>query len=229
MSHRLALLAILLAFAVPAFAHAQEATPPATPFTGETYIGMTADRLMAVAVVIGEETEDGQEVRAYLCDGTERNHWLIGSISGETIDAGAEGGALLIATRAGRTMTGTMFNPLGQPLPFTATRAEGAAGLYAVTLAEDGEVRGESAEGRVLIGREAMELADGSRLIAALIEQPDGTAKAIAVIASADAAGEQRWIVQADGSVIGGFQRDAGTGFAVGDGSVRVTDGASNT
>ena len=45
----------------------------------------------------------------------------------------------------------------------------------------------------------------------------------------ADAAGEQRWIVQADGSVIGGFRRDFGAGYARGEGSLPVTDGTSNT
>jgi hypothetical protein len=230
MPYRRALLVILLALIAPVASRAQEATPsPAAAFTGETFVGMTADGQVAIAVVIGEETNEGRDVRAYLCDGSARNDWLLGGMSGERLDAEAENGTSLIATRNGLVMTGTIFSPTGQPLLFTATRASGAAGLFAVTLDADGVVTGTSAEGRALAGRVAMELSDGSRLIAALIEQPDGTAKAVAAIATADAAGEQRWIVQMDGSITGGFRRDAGTGFAKGDGSIQITDGTSNT
>lgn len=64
-------------------------------------------------------------------------------------------------------------------------------------------------------------------LVAALVEQPDGIGQAIVRIALADVAGEQRWINRADGSVVGGSKAGIGSGFM--DGSVRISDGTSNT
>jgi hypothetical protein len=226
MPYRLALFVILLAAALPGLTRAQEASP--TPFTGETYVGVTADGQIAVAVVIGGNGEDA-EVRAYLCDGVRQNTWLTGSRNGDALDLSAESGAAIFATRGEQTVTGTILSPDGRPLPFIAGRATGPAGLFDVTLAEDGGIQGMSAEGRRLVGRVAMELADGSRLIAALIEQSDDRVRAVAAIASADAAGEQRWIVQTDGSITGGFKPDLGAGFTLGAGSARIIDGTSNT
>jgi hypothetical protein len=184
---------------------------------------------MAVAVIIGAGTGDGREVRVYICDGIQRNIWLVGRMTGDAVDAEADGGMSLSAKQGNKSITGSILTPNGQPVSFTADLATGPAGLYDVVIGEDGQIDGVATDGRRLFGRVAMELADGFLLIAALIEQPNGRMRAVSAIATADSAGEHRWIAQADGSVIGGAKREVGTGFAFGDGSVRIKDGSTNT
>lgn len=59
----------------------------------------------------------------------------------------------------------------------------------------------------------AGKLPDGTLLLAGAVALPDGGLRPLAVFATPDAAGEQRWIVLDDGRVTGGFKKGSGSGY----------------
>jgi hypothetical protein len=84
----------LLGPASPLSTVAQEATPAATPtpFTGETFVGETSDPDTFVAVVVadGDGGDTARQARAYLCNATTIDVWLIGVVAGDQLDLSSE-------------------------------------------------------------------------------------------------------------------------------------------
>jgi hypothetical protein len=216
-------------------ASAQEASPvPGTPepFHGDALLGWL---LYGTAVAI---VSTGSHARGYLCDGQKVNVWLEGTASGAPglggadLELRAEDGTRLTGVirgsweRGGWLEDGIVTWPDGRSEPVTAEDPESVppagsstdgypwiAGLYDVVVAEDGSVTGTSHWMLPLSGHTAMVLPDGSVLLAVLAEPLDGPTRAFATVATPDAGGAMRWIVQADGTTVGGGVPGWGSGF----------------
>lgn len=150
----------MLGAAWPTAGNAQESTPSAgavQPFSGETFVGPTSDPNAFVAIVIGDEDEDGREARAYLCNGADVIEWFDqGGLTGEgdgQLDLRTSDGARLAGTVSEATVTGEVTLPDGKLLTFEADHASGAEGLFTSTVETDGHVAGISAEGAQLEGQ----------------------------------------------------------------------------
>jgi hypothetical protein len=197
-------LLMLATFALPPMAVAQDTTTPvATPRVSgaDVYIGMASDDLTSVAIVV----DDDGEARAYLCDGSEVSHWLLGSVSAGTLALHAEDGATVSGQRAGDRVSGTATLPNGGELAFTTERASGVAGRYESALDNEGRLTGTSTDGRHIVGAvTGMRARNGETMVfAGLIETPDGTARAVAAVVDGEGGSVLRLIVQADGSIVG--------------------------
>lgn len=199
---------------------AQEATSTATPtpFTGETFVGRTSDPDTFVAVVVAEPAGNSEErqARAYLCNATMIDAWLVGTLAGDRLDLSAEDGAQLEATLGEVGMEGTATLANRTSLTFTAQRATGIAGLYTVTIEANGQLHGVSAAGGELTGR--VEAGGGtttpaprSRLVMTVItpESASVELQAAAVPTITPAAGTTRLIVLEDGQLRGKRTKDS--------------------
>ena len=206
----LCLAALLLSLLGPPSARAQEAPPtPPTPFPGTAFVGVTDDPTLFVAVVVG-----ASEARAYLCDGRGLVAWFTGEAGdGQELNLRAEDGGRLTAALGADRLRGQAELADGQTVAFTAEPATGMAGLYEVVVGADGRVVGAAAGGLRLEGVVAGALPDGSLLVAGAVALPDGGVRPLAVFATSDAEGAQRWIVLGDGRVTGGRKRGEGSGF----------------
>jgi hypothetical protein len=190
---------------------AQEATPVLRPpVAGATFIGVTSDPDTFVAVV--EPYAESEETQCYLCDGHDLSEWCTGPTR-DVVILQAEEGTTVTARLDAVAATGKVELPDGRLLSFVAERATGPAGLYDVELA-DGTVSGSARDGQRLVGQVVEKLADGRNLLAGTIAEAAGQLHAFATFVSADAAGEMRWIVLADGRVTGARKEGLGTGWA---------------
>lgn len=190
---------------------AQAATPAApavasTPFEGAAFVGTTDVPDLLFAVVLGTAAAG-----AYLCDGRGLVAWFTGG-SGERLVLSAQDGSRLIATVGADWVAGEAVLADGRTVSFAAERATGIAGLYEI-LIRAGRAAGAAAGGRRFDGVVAGTLPDGSLLLAGAVALPGGGLRPLAVFASADAAGTQRWIVLDDGRAAGAFKMGAGSGF----------------
>jgi hypothetical protein len=176
------------------------------PFDGKTFVGVTSDPGLFIALVAGPE-----EARGYLCNGTSSTVWCSGA-AGSTLHLHATNGDEMTAHSIAGTLQGEASLADGRTLSFTAAPATGIAGLYEIVIS-DGRVAGAAAGGRRLAGVVAGSLPDGTLLIAATVSTPDGGVRPLAVFSTPDAAGEQRWIVLDDGRVTGAFKSGRGSGF----------------
>jgi hypothetical protein len=228
----LALTVVLGSLALPLSAlpsAAQEATPAATPagtappFMGETYVGETSDPDTFVAVVVAE-AEDGEErqTRAYLCNATTIDVWLMGTLTEDRLDLQSEDGARLEAALGEAGVEGTATLADGTSLTFTTQPATGIAGLYTVTIGDDGQLAGISAtggqlDGQVETGAGTPEAAGASptaglRLVMRMTSPDGGTAELEAQATVADE-GSFRLIVLEDGRGRGRGKTKDGSGF----------------
>jgi hypothetical protein len=200
-----------------AHAHAglAQGSTPATPvpFEGDAYVGVTDMPDLFAAVVIGAE-----EARGYLCDGSSLITWFTGPATTPLALASEAGDAMSLASE-GEVMAGSVTLADGSLVSFTAAPATGIGGLYEVVV-EGMRAAGAAAGGLRLEAVVAGTLPDGMLLLAGAVALPEGGLRPLAVFASPDAAGVQRWIVLGDGRVTGGFKKGSGTGIA---------DGTSNT
>jgi hypothetical protein len=186
---------------------AQEATP-AAPLMGETFVGETSDADAFVAVVVAEPQagEEARQVRAYLCDAAENVAWFTGSASGEEVELSSEDGARLTAALTPAAVSGEITLANGGTLTFEAAPATGVAGLYTITLTDEGMVRGAAVDGQAqlegLVAAAplvAPDAEDGHYPIVLTIRRADGEAGAILGSVSASGAAEGRLIVLPDG------------------------------
>jgi hypothetical protein len=136
------LTAALLALALPAAMRAQDASPadqladvPEGPDTSVQYVGVVEGTEIYVAVV----DRGGGVFNVYLCDGNEIAVWLEGTGDAAGFEATAPEGATARGTIADGTASGTVTLTGEQSLPYSAARAELAAGLFERVAVEDGE------------------------------------------------------------------------------------------
>jgi len=193
---------------------AQASTPAApVPFEGDAYVGVTDRPDLFAAVVVNVD-----EARGYLCDGDSLIAWFTGPAT-TPMTLASEAGDTMSLTRDGEMMAGNVAFADGTSVRFTAAPATGIAGLYEIVV-EGRRAAGAAAGGLRLEAIVAGTLPDGMLLMAGAVALPEGGLRPLAVFASPDAAGVQRWIVLGDGRITGGFKKGSGAG---------ITDGSSNT
>src|SRR3990170_5064707 len=126
----------------------QEEQKDAPPVTG-SFVGEAPDEEAFVAIVAVSPEEEGNErdVRAYLCDGESVTEWFTGTAEGNELDLTSEGGARLEGNLSTEASTGTITLEDDTTLTYTADLARGVAGLYNVTISEEGRGRGTSETG----------------------------------------------------------------------------------
>lgn len=139
---------------------AEPAEPDGPQFPGEVVYAGTATESGGLAIAVAVK---GDEAAAYLCDGSEIEAWLTGSVDGSTVNiTAADDSAFLTATLRedgaieGEGETG------GQSFTFTLDVAEAPAGLYR------GEI-GDSTIGWIV-------LPDGNQV--GIATSPDGSGPA---------------------------------------------------
>ena len=174
------------------------------------------DSFVALVADEPQDGEEAREVRAYLCDGLTINEWFRGSVTGDDLDLSSENEVRLKGQLTSDAATGTFTNLNGDSVPFEASPATGIAGLYNVTLSDDGTLSGTSERGGQLEGQLGDQLQDGSYPVSGTITSPDGETQDFEAFASPEASGNLRWIALPDGRIRGGFQQGQGAGFGGG-------------
>jgi hypothetical protein len=190
----------------------QEEEESAPPVMG-TFVGKASDEDALVAIVAASPDEaEGQErdVRAYLCDGKRVSEWFTGKADGNELNLLSEGGARLEGNLSPEVSTGTITLKDDRTLTYTADLATGIAGLYNVTVSNEGRVRGTSETGGLLEGQigeeplEEPEEKEGAYLITGTITSPDGQTLDWGVLsASGPTENEYRYVVLEDGQIRG--------------------------
>jgi hypothetical protein len=196
----------------------QEEQKDAPPVTGN-FVGEAPDEEAFVALVAASPEEEGQErdVRAYLCDGESISEWFTftGTAEGNELNLTSEGGARLEGNLATEASTGTITLEDDRTLTYTAELARGVAGLYNVTLSEEGGVRGTSETGGLLEGQlgeeDEMRGEEQVRPISGTFTSDEGEEVGFEAFGREADPGEYRWIVLEEG-LAKGAKRDARTG-----------------
>jgi hypothetical protein len=183
----------------------EQSAPPATG----TFVGEASDEDAFVAIVAASpDEEEGQErdVRAYLCDGEGVTEWFTGRAEGNELNLTSEGDALLEGNLSTEASTGTITLEEDRTLTYTAELARGVAGLYNVTISEEGRVRGTSETGGLVegqLGGEAEMRGEEARLIIGTFTSAEGQEVGLEVFGREPDADEYRWIVLEDGEAKG--------------------------
>ena len=195
----------------------EQSAPPATG----TFVGEASDEDAFVAIVAASpDKEEGQErdVRAYLCDGEGVTEWFTGRADGNELNLTSEGDALLEGNLSTEASTGTITLEEDRTLTYTAELARGVAGLYNVTISEEGRVRGTSETGGLLegqLGADAEMRGEEARLIIGTFTSAEGQEVGLEVFGREPDAEEYRWIVLEDGEAKGA-KKGARTGSTSG-------------
>ena len=194
----------------------QKAAPPVTG----SFVGEVPDEEAFVTIVAAGPEEEGQErdVRAYLCDGESVTEWFTGRAEGNELDLTSEGGARLEGNVSTEASTGTITLDDARTLTYTAELARGVAGLYNVTISEEGRVRGTSETGGLLQGQlgEEEEMRDEEvRPISGNFTSAEGQEVSFGVLGREPDPDEYRWIVLEDGQAKGA-KKGARTGTTSG-------------
>jgi hypothetical protein len=167
-----------------------------------SFVGMVGGGPPGVAVVADKPAAQGQprKVSVYLCDGRSINLWLTGQTSGNQANLASESGkARASVTLAADGPKGAITLPGGKRLDFTSEPASGVAGLYNVTIAANGAVRGASQTGGKLTGR--VRAATSGSVVATITAAGGQEVKAFARQATP---GAYRLIVFSNGNLYGG-------------------------
>jgi hypothetical protein len=194
----------------------QKATPPITG----SFVGEAPDADAFVAIVAASPEEEGQErdVRAYLSDGERLTEWFTGRAEGNELDLTSEGGARLEGNLSTEASTGTITVEDDTTLTYTADLARGVAGLYNVTISEEGRVRGASETGGLLegqLGEEEETRDEEVRPISGTFTSAEGQVVSFGVLGREADPDEYRWIVLEDGQAMGA-KKSARTGSTSG-------------
>jgi hypothetical protein len=193
------------------------------PVTGN-FVGEAPDEEAFVAIVAASpDEEEGQErdVRAYLCDGESVSEWFTGRADANELNLISEGGARLEGNLSTEASTGTITLEDDRILTYTAELARGVAGLYNVTIAEEGRVRGTSETGGLLWGQlgEEQEEMGGEEEVRTIggtfTSVEEGQEVNFEVLGREPEADEYRWIVLEDGQAKGA-KKGARTGSTSG-------------
>ncbi|MCA1718856.1 MAG: hypothetical protein LC781_19205, partial [Actinobacteria bacterium] len=152
-----------------------------------------------------EEQGAERDVRAYLCNGDEINEWFTGTASGNDLALSSESGGQLEGSLSPDASTGTINLEDGTSFPFKTELASGVAGLYDVTVSDDGQLRGSSEAGGRLEGRISEERnGEGLYPVTGTVTAPDGPSQEVQAVGPEAEPAEERWVVLADGRVKGG-------------------------
>jgi hypothetical protein len=197
----------------------QEEQKAAPPVAG-SFVGEAPDAEAFVVIVAASPEEEGQErdVRAYLCDGERVTEWFTGAAEGNELDLTSEGGARLEGNLSTEASTGTITLGDDTTLTYTADLARGVAGLYNVTISEEGRVRGTSETGGLLegqLGGEEEMRDEEVRPISGTFTSAEGQEVSFGVLGREADPGEYRWIVLEDGQAMGA-KKSARTGSTSG-------------
>jgi hypothetical protein len=197
----------------------QEEQKAAPPVTG-SFVGEAPDAEAFVAIVAASPEEEGNErdVRVYLCDGERVTEWFTGTAEGNELDLTSEGGARLEGNLSTEASTGTIILGDDTTLTYTADLARGVAGLYNVTISEEGRVRGTSETGGLLegqLGEEEERRDEEVRPISGTFTSAEGQEVGFGVLGREADPGEYRWIVLEDGQATGA-KKGARTGSTSG-------------
>jgi hypothetical protein len=197
----------------------QEEQKAAPPVTG-SFVGEAPDAEAFVAIVAASPEEEGNErdVRAYLCDGERLTEWFTGEAEGNELDLTSEGGARLEGNLSTEASTGTITLEDDRTLTYTADLARGVAGLYNVTISEEGRVRGTSETGGLLegqLGEEEETRDEEVRPISGTFTSAEGQEVSFGVLGREADPDEYRWIVLEDGQAMGA-EKSARTGTTSG-------------
>lgn len=195
----------------------EESAPPV--ITG-SFVGQAPDADAFVALVADSPEEEGQErdVRAYLCDGESITEWFTGRAEGNELDLTSEGGAHLEGNLSTEASTRTITLDDERTLTYTAELARGVAGLYNVTISEEGGVRGTSETGGLLegqLGEEEEMSGEEVRPISGTFTSAEGQEVSFGVLGREPGPDEYRWIVLEDGQAKGA-KKGASTGSTSG-------------
>jgi hypothetical protein len=136
----------------------------------------------AFVSVVAEPRAKGQDKRSisvFVCDADKLCQSFAASTAGNdfTATAGADGGEAKGELTA-KAASGTVDPPEGETLDYKAASAPATAGLYDLTVARDGKLKGASAAGVALTGRLELpppgggnlKLADGRRVKLEVVE-----------------------------------------------------------
>ena len=195
----------------------EESVPPVTG----SFVGSAQDEEVFVAIVAAGPEEDGQErdVRAYLSDGEHVTEWFTGRADGNELDlTSSEGGARLEGNLSTEASTGTITLGDDRTLTYTADLARGVAGLYNVTISEEGRVRGISETGGLLegqLGEEEEKRDEEVRPISGIFTSAEGQEVSFGLLGREPDPDEYRWIVLEDGQAKGA-KKGARTGSTSG-------------
>jgi hypothetical protein len=148
-------------------------TDPRPKALDGTYVGALDGAFVAVSAAPPAKGEQRRQVAVFACDGDEVCEWLTGSAAGNNFTAvSGDSDARARGSLTRGAASGTIELAGGETIEYSARRATAAAGLYTVTVAEDGQLEGASAGGVGLTGRSSLprpgrgmlRLADGTRL-----------------------------------------------------------------
>ena len=190
------------------------------PLVTGSFVGSAQDEDEAtdafVAIVAASPKERGQEgrdVRAYLCDGESITEWFTSRAQGNELDLISEDGALFEGILSAEASTGTITLEDERTLTYTAELASGLAGLYDVTISEEGGVSGTSETGGFLegqLGEEEQRDGEELRPIRGSFTSTEGQEAGLEVLGREPEPEEYRWIVLEDGQVKGAEKGVAG-------------------
>ena len=169
-----------------------------------------------VAIVAAGPEERGQEernVKAYLCDGESVTEWFTSTTQSNELDLFSEDGALFEGNLSTEASTGTIILEDDRTLTYTAELATGVAGLYDVSISEEGRVSGTSETGGLLegqLGEEEQRGEEELRPIRGSFTSAEGQQAGFEVLVREPEPEEYRWIVLEDGQVKGAKKRAGG-------------------
>ena len=189
----------------------EEKGPP--PVAGH-FVGATSDPDTFVAVVVdeAEQREDQRTVKAYLGDGYIIDEWFTDTLTGDSFDLTSDGGARLMGELSSDAAAGTATLSNGASVSFEATPATGVAGLYNVSVYNDGRVSGTSERGGQLEGQIGnTPRPDGLYPVTGTITSPDDRSQNFEAVCGTNRAADIRLITLAGGQMRGG--KNFGTTF----------------
>ncbi len=178
----------------------------APPVAGH-FVGPTSDPDTFVVVVAdeAEQGEDQRTVKAYLCDGYIIDEWFTDTVTGDSFDLTSDGGARLMGELSSDAASGTATLSNEASVSFEATPATGVAGLYNVSVYNDGQMSGTSERGGQLEGQIGnTPRPDGLYPVAGTITSPDDRSQNFEAVYGTNRAADIRLIALASGQMRGG-------------------------
>jgi hypothetical protein len=149
-----------------------------------TFVGKLqgSEGFVAVVAAPPAKGEDRRDVSAVVCDAKQVCSWFSGSAKGnEVVVKGADDKEQTKVMLTGKAATGSVELAGDETERYRAREATATAGVYDLTVSEDGKVEGASAAGVGLTGRLTLpppgegqlKLADGTRIKLAVTKNPN--------------------------------------------------------
>ncbi len=178
-----------------------------TPPVAGHFVGATSDPDTFVAVVVDEAEQGGEDqrtVKAYLGDGYIIDEWFTDTLTGDSFDLTSDGGARLRGELSSDAASGTATLSNGASISFEATPATSIAGLYNVSVYNDGQMSGTSERGGQLEGQIGnTPRPDGLYPVTGTITSPDDRSQNFEAVCRTNRAADIRLIALASGQMRG--------------------------